>query len=248
MKSLHQLLQDCYQDPCNFNAYCSASLLECKDTCSHYMTIPITDTFELPVFTIPIFLKNNRYPFNNLPQTDVLIANLNYLGRNTSYKSTSANIRDMLCRNPLQGTLIKYTLETGEVYYGGEGIILDSSFQPIVLATWQVTKVVKEDKCTYNFTTPIMRMSRKVFTKSDALLKNLSAKFLQEVLSVYIPLIYGMSYNPIASYTLSSNNVKVIIDDIPFSVSAVSTPNINTTNVELCNIVKDHLDDIYLCQ
>lgn len=245
MTDLKHTIQRC------FEGYLQDSIFPSRDNVIHnfqYMNVPIfKDVFELPVFMI------GRMSNCNLPVTsdeaDSFTACINYIGAESTYKTLSSKMRDILINAFNGARLVKIPLDPqGEnYYYGTSGAIFDKNLIPVMMMSWRIEKVQQNnvDKSfVYKFTQPILRVSPSVFTaKANPLTRYIINQIIPNTLICRCdtPQIYNNSLFP---STFESFNVKVDIGDFPFSFRKVNTPSVSTTNEELLHVALEHIDEV----
>ena len=213
-----------------------------------YMSIPINkDTFEIPTFcfnTFKILVDNNQDT-----ETAAIIVQLNTRNKESDYKSLDRVLRDVL-QSPFIGTrLVTIKVKRGNediVYYGTHGAIFYADFTPIAICSFQIEKYTTEEGTTkYRFLRHVLRVYPDVFiNKADPMERFIANKM--------ITICLDGRYNFPPNYLLSDRidhsnafkNVKVEIDDCPFSILEADVPSFSTTNQQLTQIVLDHLDEV----
>ncbi len=212
------------------------------------MNVPVyKDTFEIPVFLL------EKLSLSNSPITSGMIdsftVRLNNIGAKSTYKSLPSKIRDVLNRKFKSIRLIKIPLDTqgDNYYYGTCGAIFNKDFLPIMMMSWRIEKFQQDDAerpFIYKFVQPILRVSPSVFTtKGDSITRHVINQVIPNALDCRCnnPMVYD---NPLFDNKYNYFNVKVDIDNFPFSFSKVCAPSVSTTNEELLSVALDHIDEV----
>lgn len=158
-------------------------------------------------------------------------------------------MRNILINIFNRARLVKIPLDTqGENYYYGTcGAIFNKNLMPVMIMSWRIEKVQQDnpDKSfVYKFTQPILRVSPSVFTvKADSLTRYIINQIIPNALRnrYDAPHIYS---NPLFPSTYESFNIKVDIDEFPFTLQKVNAPSVSTTNEELLNVALANIDEI----
>ena len=217
---------------------------------SSYMLIPVTgDNIEIPtmtMFSLPT-LENKILQKETI---DALAVNLNNNGGYSTFKSVSASIRDaftVLYKNAHLRKLVTVG-DPEKTYYGTYGAIFDENFKPIVMLSWELKKIYRDDEqdpFRYKFISPILRVAPEVFINKS----NTVERF---IINQIIPTALSITYlsSPIFPrsiiYESNSGNckVKVLIEKIPFIIKETDVPSISTTNEELLGTALNYIDEI----
>ena len=219
---------------------------------SSYMLIPVTgDNIEIPtmaMYSLPT-LENKILQKEPI---DALVVNLNNNGGYSSFKSASASIRDaftVLYKNAHLRKLVTVG-DPEKTYYGTYGAIFDENFKPIVILSWELKKIYRDDdqdSFRYKFIRPILRVAPEVFiNKSNTVERFIINQIIPTALSV----IYLSSPRCHRSVIYESNStncntkVKVLIEKIPFIIKETDVPSISTTNEELLGTALNYIDEI----
>lgn len=217
---------------------------------SSYMIIPITnDSIEIPTMVmysltaIESKIKKNESP-------DAIVVNLKNTGGYTTYKSLEAGVKDMFSSLYKNSYLRKLTTvgDPEKTYYGTYGAIFDENFKPIVMLSWEIRKVYRDDELRpykYKFIRPILRITPEVFiNKNNAVERYIINKIIPTALS----LNYINSPNFYGDRIYESNNgdgkVKIIVEECPFVIKETDVPSISTTNEKLLNVALNYVDEI----
>lgn len=217
-----------------------------------YMLIPVTgDNIEIPtmaMYSLPT-LENKILQKEPI---DALVVNLNNNGGYSPFKSVSASIRDaftVLYKNAHLRKLVTVG-DPEKTYYGTYGAIFDENFKPIVMLSWELKKIYRDDEqrpFKYKFTRPVLRVAPEVFiNKSNTVERFIINKIIPTTLSVTY--LSSPSYHRSEIYESNSTNcntkVKVLIEKIPFIIKETDVPSISTTNEELLDTAVNYIDEI----
>lgn len=217
---------------------------------SSYMLIPVTgDNIEIPtmaMFSLPT-LENKILQKEPI---DALVVNLNNNGGYSSFKSVSASIRDafaVLYKNAHLRKLVTVG-DPEKTYYGTYGAIFDENFKPIVMLSWELKKIYRDDEqdpFRYKFISPILRVAPEVFiNKSNTVERFIINQILPTALSITY-LSYPIFHRSMIYESNSGNcKVKVLIEKIPFIIKETDVPSISTTNEELLGTALNYIDEI----
>lgn len=219
---------------------------------SSYMLIPVTgDNIEIPtmaMYSLPT-LENKILQKEPI---DALVVNLNNNGGYSSFKSVSASIRDaftVLYKNAHLRRLVTVG-DPEKTYYGTYGAIFDENFKPIVMLSWELKKIYRDDEqdpFRYKFIRPILRVAPEVFiNKSNTVERFIINQIIPTALSItYLssPEFYNCKIYDSNSYNCNTK-VKVLIEKIPFIIKEADVPSISTTNEELLGTALNYIDEI----
>lgn len=217
---------------------------------SSYMLIPVTgDNIEIPtmaMYSLPT-LENKILQKEPI---DALVVNLNNNGGYSSFKSVSASIRDaftVLYKNAHLRKLVTVG-DPEKTYYGTYGAIFDENFKPIVMLSWELKKIYRDDDqdpFRYKFIRPILRVAPEVFiNKSNTVERFIINQIIPTALSVTY--LSSPIFHRSMVYESNSGNckVKVLIEKIPFIIRETDVPSISTTNEELLGTALNYIDEI----
>lgn len=213
-------------------------------TPSIYMEIPIDNVFELPVMAFSAFRKM----LSERPECNALIARLYSKGRQSSYKSLEAVMKDVL-NSAFRYSLCKITVsDTQDIYYGTMGTLFNCHLAPIMMMSWIFERVVREDgKTSYHYRMPLIRISPRVIAeKDDSVKRFISNKFLSTVADMTLFSLPSF-WNCTAierDNLISHPNIRIEIDKCPFQIKTPCVPSIAVTNDSLLKIAADNIDDI----
>lgn len=247
MRDLQSILENAYEDSMKSRWY--SGNIEGLNSKSVFMTVPIEDRFEMPVFALSAFSLNERIGGKTPP--DSIVINLNYKGSRTTYKSLDANMRNTLNTGYLNARLIKMPGigDSGRVYLTTQGAVFDDNYNPVMLLTWEMERVYVEEtsEYKYKFIRPVLRVKPDVIiNKCNAMERYIVNKIIPTALSLnYIttPAIHNTDII-ITYYSSRSFKVKVIIDKMPFEVRETDAPSVSTTNEELLKVALDNLEEL----
>ncbi len=217
---------------------------------SSYMLIPVTgDSIEIPtmaIYSLPT-LENKILQKEPI---DALVVNLNNNGGYSSFKSASASIRDaftVLYKNAHLRRLVTVG-DPEKTYYGTYGAIFDENFKPIVMLSWELEKIYRDDEQVpfrYKFIRPILRVAPEVFiNKSNTVERFIINQIIPTALS--ITYLSSPIFHRSMIYESNSGNckVKVLIEKIPFIIKETDVPSVSTTNEELLDTALNYIDEI----
>ena len=219
---------------------------------SSYMLIPVTgDNIEIPtmaMFSLPT-LENKILQKEPI---DALAVNLNNNGGYSTFKSVSASIRDaftVLYKNAHLRKLVTVG-DPEKAYYGTYGAIFDENFKPIVMLSWELKKIYRDDEqdpFRYKFVRPVLRVAPEVFINKS----NTVERFIiNQIIPTALSINYLSSPSCHRSVIYESNSVncntkvKVLIEKIPFIIKETDVPSISTTNEELLDTALNYIDEI----
>ena len=219
---------------------------------SSYMLIPVTgDSIEIPTMTMYSLPTLENKILQKEP-IDALVVNLNNNGGYSSFKSVSASIRDAfttLYKNAHLRRLVTVG-DPEKTYYGTYGAIFDENFKPIVMLSWELKKIYRDDEqdpFRYKFIRPILRVAPEVFiNKSNTVERFIINQIIPTALSINY-LSSPSCYKSVIYESNSTNcntKVKVLIEKIPFIIKETDVPSISTTNEELLGTALNYIDEI----
>nr|DAE12440.1 MAG TPA: hypothetical protein [CrAss-like virus sp. ctjK323] len=248
MRDLRTALSYCFECVAA-NTYSISRSISFTDK-SSYMLIPVTgDNIEIPtmaMFSLPT-LENKILQKEPI---DALAVNLNNNGGYSPFKSVSASIRDaftVLYKNAHLRKLVTVG-DPEKTYYGTYGAIFDENFKPIVMLSWELKKIYRDneqDPFRYKFIRPILRVAPEVFiNKSNTVERFIINQIIPTALS--ITYLSSPIFHRSMIYESNSGNckVKVLIEKIPFIIKETDVPSISTTNEELLDTALNYIDEI----
>lgn len=217
---------------------------------SSYMLIPVTgDSIEIPTMTMYSLPTLENKILQKEP-IDTLVVNLNNNGGYSLFKSVSASIRDaftVLYKNAHLRKLVTVG-DPEKTYYGTYGAIFDENFKPIVMLSWELKKIYRDDdqdSFKYKFIRPILRIAPEVFiNKSNTVERFIINQIIPTALS--ITYLSSPIFHRSMIYESNSGNckVKVLIEKIPYIIKETDVPSISTTNEELLGTALNYIDEI----
>lgn len=240
--------------------YYDYSCVENGTSIFRYMSIPVTnDTFEVPVEAMSIFYDSysitvpSYATFNDL---DTICLPISYQGKKNQFKSPNAIIKQFFNCGYLHNGLCKYISPDAKMYYGGNGIILNTDFEPQVMLTWKMQRqlvTISDSQSNsqplyhYYLLKPVMRIAPEVFAKEDSIQRYIASKLLS-IGTTLSDILFRTPGTSSVHSLLTANEVypriEVIIDDFPFEIKATDTPSIDTTSTELCTLAKQHINEM----
>lgn len=249
MGDLRTVISYCfeYKDGINYSPIRNISFTDR----SSYMLIPVAeDTIEIPTMTMYSLSMVEEKILKKEP-IDTLVVNLNNTGAYTTYKTAEASVKSAFSVSYRKARL-KKLISVGnpeKTYYGTYGAIFDENFKPVVMLSWELKKIYRDDEqdsFKYKFIRPILRVAPEVFiNKSNTVERFIINKLIPTTLSlthIYSPIYRSKIYD--------SNNddcnlkAKVLIEDCPFVIKETDVPSISTTNEELLGTALNYIDEI----
>lgn len=248
MQNLETIIGQCYHGDCISDCcYYSSPFAY-----TYNMTIPIFNNgmFEIPTEALEVLWSDKYITQPTLNDFDTVRLSLTYKGKKAHYKSANAIIKQLFSLGYKESGVTKSTLEDGTIYYGGNGIILDKDFHPILMLTWKVQRrkvVSNTDTDTPSFyryllVNPVMRISPRVFAKEDIIQRYIASKVLNIGVDMN-NITFRCPYNDLVSYK-TSYRVEIIIDNFPFAITPVNTPSVRTSDKELLGIAAAHINEM----
>lgn len=219
---------------------------------SSYMLIPVTgDNIEIPIMTM-FSLPTLENKILQKEPIDVLAVNLNNNGGYSTFKSVSASIRDAFTVLYKKAHLRRLVTvgDPEKTYYGTYGAIFDENFKPIVMLSWELEKICRDDELRpyrYKFIRPILRVAPEVFiNKSNTVERFIINQIIPTALSINYLSSPSCCRNVIyeSNSTKCNTKVKVLIEKIPFIIKETDVPSISTTNEELLGTALNYIDEI----
>lgn len=203
------------------------------------MELPISsDIIEVPLAVYKEFIRcctSNNLVLNNNDYGKVVCI-FKYVNALQAFKTINRNMQDILRASREDAGLVKIKSTEGNenhIYYGCQGLILDSSFQPVMTCSW---KLRIGENGAYSPICPVLRVSLKCYkNQSNAIEKFIVKKMIPAVLNHYPKYDFQNIVAP----------PQIIIEESPFKFTAPRAPSIFTTNKELLHSVTDNIDDLF---
>lgn len=250
MRDLKTAISYCFEDsdPSNYSLNRGISFT----SKSSYMLIPVTgDNIEIPTMAMYSLYKVADKITNKKP-IDTIVINLENTGGFTTYKSVDACFRDAF-RVSYQNARLRKLITVGnpeKTYYGTYGAIFDENFKPVVMLSWELKKIYRDDEqdsFKYKFIRPILRVAPEVFiNKSNTVERFIINKLIPTTLSlthIYPPINPGNRIFDSGSIGYD-RKAKILIEDCPFVIKETDVPSISTTNEELLGTALNYIDEI----
>lgn len=247
MRDLETTISYCFENP-NSSNYSPNRGISFTNK-SSYMLIPVTgDNIEIPTMAMYSLYQVAEKITNKKP-IDTIVINLENTGGYTTYKSVEACFRDAFGTS-YQNTRLRKLITVGnpeKTYYGTYGAIFDETFKPIVMLSWELKKIYRDDgQFRYKFIRPILRVTPEVFiNKSNTVERFIINKLIPTTLSltrIYAPIYSSMIYE--TNSDDCNLKAKVLIEDCPFVIKETDVPSISTTNEKLLGTVLDYIDEL----
>ena len=148
-----------------------------------------------------------------------------YVGYQEVHRTTDSILKSLILP-PRAGRLTKVTTSKGEVFYGGQGVILEEDGTPILLI-----KAVY-DKDLYRYTKGELYISPKVFAMDNTVYKG--------ILSKIVPVYTGLVNNH------GLIKLKVLVEDIQgFSKPQLINHSIRESCQAASRFLKDNIDHVF---
>lgn len=250
MGDLRTVISYCfeYKDGINYSPIRNISFTDR----SSYMLIPVAeDTIEIPTMTMYSLSMVEEKILKKEP-IDTLVVNLNNTGAYTTYKTAEASVKSAFSVSYRKARL-KKLISVGnpeKTYYGTYGAIFDENFKPVVMLSWELKKIYRDDEqdpFRYKFITPILRVAPEVFIdKSNTVERFIINKLIPTTLSlthIYPPINPGNRIFDSGSIGYD-RKAKILIEDCPFVIKETDVPSISTTNEELLGTALNYIDEI----
>lgn len=146
MGDLRTVISYCfeYKDGINYSPIGNISFTDR----SSYMLIPVAeDTIEIPTMTMYSLSMVEEKILKKEP-IDTLVVNLNNTGAYTTYKTAEASVKSAFSVSYRKARL-KKLISVGnpeKTYYGTYGAIFDENFKPVVMLSWELKKIYRDDE------------------------------------------------------------------------------------------------------
>lgn len=206
------------------------------------------DEVEIPVIAREHFeqLVSNNMAYPTIMGIERIILPLYDNAPSQERRTFDSIIAQLFTNVGYRERLQKITTSKGEVYYGGNGIIFDESYAPLLLCTLTARKVhTEEDGDNMVYYRPVCHVSPKVFLESDKLIN-------KGIIKKLIPYYTSRDINfPRNEYRFISNpedrKVKVIVDNFDkFFVEPIKPTPSACSNDALNECLIDNIDDIMM--
>ena len=216
---------------------------------SKSLIVDITgDNIEIPSIA-RIYYENiirNNLTYNEKAEKVILPLYTN--GSSLSRRTFDSIMRGFFCQSLINQSVLKVTTNKGETYYGGNGLILDEGFNPLLMCGLMARKVITKgdgdaEVASIQYYRAICHVSPVVFTEPNKLIN-------RGIIKKLIPLYTTMNTNfPSVSAGTSnspdSRKVKVIIDDFSkFFISPIAPTPSKCSNDALNKCLNDNIEDI----
>ena len=140
------------------------------------------DSFEIPTIMAGVTLNYFSNP-EKIANTPLYVFPL-YVGRDIGIYKTSDSIVRHLIRTSYDDRLSKVSTQSGSIFYGGKGLLLDETFDPLLLCTLKCHKVFQDGGvCKIIMDNPIVHVNPKVFFDTVGLL---SKSIVKKVIPYYL--------------------------------------------------------------
>lgn len=183
---------------------------------------------------------------------DSIVITLDNIGKQTTYKSLDAGMKDVLTSVLSRYSLVKLPQKnpTDPIYYGTCGAIFDKEFKPIMMMLWEMKKVISSDEdqeVKLKFIRPIVWIDAYTYIyKSNAVERFIANKITTEALNNHYIEIARVRNN--GHFIYEDYNCrftpKVIIDECPFELQKTDVPSISTTNEELLDVALNYIEEV----
>lgn len=163
----------------------------------------------------------------------------------TAKRTFDTIIKYIFTRVKYNARLQRIITGTDKVYYGGNGIILDESYTPLLLCTLLAKVVYDKDKKdnSISYHRPICYVNPKVFLEPNDLINK---GIIKKIIPYYTN---NNIYYPIDSLfrnNLYTNKVKVVIDNFDRFFTEPVKPTSTCSNDTLNECLIDNIDDIMM--
>ena len=211
-----------------------------------YMEIPInTETFDVPLFAMPQFLKASGKRLDLC--REALVVQIATLNRTSRYKSLERVMQDILNESyasRLVRVPVKQKDEPDRIYYCTAGAVFDEDFDPIMVCSWQMRREWIRDKRMYRFVKPVIWMNPLIYAdKFNKMSKFLTEKFTAHIMDRGVSQI-ATAHDFCISSPFGPLVPKVVFDVCPFRFQQTTPPSISVTNEELLKLAADHVGEI----
>lgn len=189
----------------------------------------------------------NNLTYSNIAKVEKVALSLYANSVNQSRRTFDSIMREFFCRVSFGQRLLKVTTNKGETYYGGQGLVLDEGFNPLLMCGLKARKVITEsyggaEVTSMQYYRAICHVSPVVFAEPNKLIN-------KGIIKKLIPLYTTMDTDfPIAasfSRSPDSRKVEVIIDDFSkFFISPIAPTPSKCSNDALNKCLNDNIEDI----
>ena len=212
-----------------------------------YMEIPISHTFEVPMFLLKGFSDavGRKLDIGK----DCIAVRIMTKEHESRYSSLERIMQDILLE-PYNGSwLVKVSVKAGNAidkYYCTHGAIFNENFSPLMLCSWQLTRGwLTPNDPKYWFTKPVIWIHPSVYTnRATKMNKFIADKVVTHLLQTGIthPRLCDVG----GSFMRTSSDClpKVVIDEFPFVLRDAEVPSISTTNEQLLQLALDHVEEV----
>jgi hypothetical protein len=222
---------------------------------SKYMEIPISgNTILMPIFAFNTFYHLVKEERDG--DIDSIVVKLDTTGKIPRYKSLDRNMKDVLLEGYPGTRLVKVKVKDSEdteiTYYATGGAIFDMDLNPLMICYYLIRKdnrsTVNSGEpdtavTTYKVVKPVLWVDyRPVIAKSDPMEKFIANKMVNTCLEGNYNL--GPHYMNRRFLRAIDRKVRVEIDRCPFNIFVTDTPSISTTNQQLIQVAKDHIEEL----
>ena len=210
------------------------------------LIIEVNDEVEIPVIAREHFenlvLEKINYPL--AIGTKKIILPLYDNAPSQERRTFDSIIMQMFNNVGFDMRLQKITTSRDEVYYGGQGIIFDESYAPLLLCTLAARKVhTEESGNSMVYYRPVCHVSPKVFLESDKLINK---GIIKKLIPLYTSEEVNFS-NCMFGVNPESKKVKVVVDNFDkFFIEPIKPTPSAITNDALNECLIDNMDDIMM--
>lgn len=198
--------------------------------------------FEIPLVALTGFSEviSSVLTMQDLPKE--LVFGLKDNNVASDRKTASAALPRILTKNVDMG-LIRFTCKDKEgedvTYFASRGLLLNNHKSPVMVASILLTVNYSGDTATFKAARPLVRLDPSFWLSysNDAVGKNL-IKILKtsfDHITLDIPTGTGKSL-------YCNDHIGILIDEIPFGIKIVKTPNCNTSLEELKDVAFGYFD------
>ena len=198
-----------------------------------------SSSFIIPVFALGALADFSVEEANNIDSIVISLPSL-YLEKYAITEKRANDIFSLVKNFTLEDRLCKI-VTTKCIYYVGQGVILDSDFNPLLVCTLKVTKGAPHDNFIFTYSDPTVYISPKVFASKDLISKAI-VKTLIPSCGELLNTAYSSSLNIHPSDDIPERINLSILD---FNVIITPPVKFNKYSDEyLQEVVRAHVDDI----